>query len=137
MARTGRCLCGAVSFEARGEPSPVHACHCDDCRRFVGGAFIAVSVTDVDIRGPVRWFASSDWAERGSCETCGSALFWRLREGSEEAGGPAIALGAFDDPRGFGAITEHYFADAMSPSVAYADDGVRLSRAETLAKFGG
>ena len=136
MSRTGRCLCGAVTFEARGEPSPVHACHCDDCRRFTGSAFIAVSIRDLDLNGPVRWFTSSEWGERGSCSECGSALFWRLRdEEANAAMGTAISLGTFEDRSGFGPIGEHYFADNMPESYDFKGQGIRLSREETLAKF--
>lgn len=136
MSRTGRCLCGAVTFEARGEPSPVHACHCDDCQRFTGAAFVAVSCTDVDFAGPIRWYVSSDWGERGSCSECGSALFWRLRdEAANAAMGTAITLGSFDDRSGFGEIDEHYFADNIPASYDFTGKGKRLSREETLAKF--
>lgn len=136
--RKGRCLCGAVSFEARGEPSPVHACHCDDCRRFSGMAFIATNIGEIDLHGPVRWFASSAWAERGSCGECGSALFWRLRDPAASAAlGTAVSLGAFDDRAEFGPIAEHYFADNIPASYDFTGDGVRLSREETLAKFAG
>lgn len=136
MSKSGRCLCGAVSFEARGEPSPVHACHCDDCRRFSGAAFIAVNFTDLDITGPVRWFTSSEWGERGSCSECGSALFWRLRAAEAQAAmGTAITLGSFDDRAGFGPIDEHYFADNIPESYDFTGKAKRLSREETLAKF--
>jgi hypothetical protein len=125
-----------VTFEARGEASPVHACHCDDCRRFAGSAFIAVSFNDIDLKGPVRWFASSEWGERGSCSECGSALFWRLRdEAARRAMGTAITLGTFDDRSGFGPIDEHYFADNIPESYDFMGSGVRLSREETMAKF--
>ncbi|MFK7896337.1 MAG: GFA family protein [Myxococcota bacterium] len=138
MSKTGRCLCGAVTFEAEGEPSTVHACHCDDCQRFVGSVFIAVNVTGVTLNGPVNWFASSEWGERGSCRECGSALFWRLRdEAAASAMGTGIVLGAFDDPSDFGPIHEHYFADNMPASYDFKGDGIRMSREETLAKFAG
>jgi hypothetical protein len=50
----GRCLCGAVRFEARGRPKGVFWCHCNSCRRhsgapvsvFVGFENNAVTVTD-------------------------------------------------------------------------------------------
>lgn len=136
MPRTGRCLCGAITFEAQDEPSPVHACHCDDCRRFAGSAFIAVSFKDIEFAGPIRWFHSSEWGERGSCSECGSALFWRLRDAVASARlGTAISLGAFDDRSGFGPIHEHYFADNIPESYDFTGEGIRMSREETLAKF--
>jgi len=51
---SGRCLCGAVRFEARGQPKGIFWCHCDSCRRhsgapvsvFVGFENDAVTVTE-------------------------------------------------------------------------------------------
>jgi len=48
---TATCACGAVAFEARGEPIVTSACYCDDCQ--TGGAQIealphAPAVRDTD-----------------------------------------------------------------------------------------
>jgi len=40
MAATGGCACGAVRYEFTGKPLIVHACHCRDCQRITGGAFV-------------------------------------------------------------------------------------------------
>lgn len=37
--RTGGCQCGAVRYEAAGEPVALYACHCRECRRQSGSAF--------------------------------------------------------------------------------------------------
>ena len=39
MGRTGRCLCGAVTYEVTGDPIATAVCHCDHCQRQGGGAF--------------------------------------------------------------------------------------------------
>ena len=31
---TGRCYCGAVKIEVRGEPLEMGYCHCENCRRY-------------------------------------------------------------------------------------------------------
>lgn len=36
----GGCLCGAVRYEATGRPHNVTHCHCADCRRSSGAAFV-------------------------------------------------------------------------------------------------
>ena len=41
--RTGKCLCGAVRFEALGEPELIHACHCKNCQLMSGSAFFLVA----------------------------------------------------------------------------------------------
>jgi hypothetical protein len=33
---TGRCLCGAVHYEATGEPQHFYHCHCSRCRKSTG-----------------------------------------------------------------------------------------------------
>ena len=86
-----------------------------------------------EIEGPVRWFTSSDWAERGSCERCGSALFWRMRDGSH----CSAAVGAFDEPSAFDAIESHLFIDHKAPHYDFADKAPRLTAAEVIAKYTG
>ena len=42
---TGRCYCGAVEIEMRGEPLEMGYCHCENCRRY-----FAASVSAFDAR---------------------------------------------------------------------------------------
>ena len=81
--RKGRCLCGAVTFEATLKEPHIETCHCATCRKWSGGPAFATAAEGVDIApgASPRWFASSDHAERGFCAECGTHLFWRLREG--------------------------------------------------------
>lgn len=130
----GRCLCGAVAFTGIGEPGPVSCCHCRDCARWNGGPLMAVSFAGgFHIEGPVRWYQSSEWGERGSCATCGSALFWRMRDGSATN----VSVGALDDPSAFGPIDSHIFIDSKPATYDFADDAPRLTAQEVWEKFGG
>lgn len=36
----GRCACGTVEYELTAPPLFVHACHCRDCQRHTGSAFV-------------------------------------------------------------------------------------------------
>ena len=83
---TGRCLCGAVSYELHGELRDVIVCHCIDCRRWHGtsGAYTTTTTREdlavTDPEGLLRWFPCPESvtdAERGFCERCGSSLFWQ------------------------------------------------------------
>jgi hypothetical protein len=38
-AQQGQCRCGAVRFEAAGDPLITMACHCRGCQRMTGGAY--------------------------------------------------------------------------------------------------
>ena len=97
--RTGSCLCGGVAYEVRGHLRPVIACHCIQCRK-TSGHYVAATqaeAREVAIEGDtLRWYKSSDTAERGFCSVCGGNLFWR------KLGSPLISIwaGTIDGPTG-------------------------------------
>lgn len=107
----GSCLCGAVRFVVTGDLKPANACHCSQCRRMSGHFWVSTEVADdrLTLNGAenVRWFASSARATRGSCASCGSALFWK----SNDAPCTEIALGAFDKPTGAEIEMHNFVAD--------------------------
>ena len=37
---TGGCACGAIRYKLTASPLIVHACHCRDCQRVTGSAFV-------------------------------------------------------------------------------------------------
>ncbi|KXN82118.1 hypothetical protein AN958_03172 [Leucoagaricus sp. SymC.cos] len=39
--RRGSCLCGAVKYEVQGEPFKFMTCHCVNCRKATGSAFMS------------------------------------------------------------------------------------------------
>lgn len=129
---TGRCLCGAVSFEAHGVDAEVHACHCRMCRTWSGAPLLASLVGSVSFQGEddlVR-YGSSDWAERGFCGRCGSNLFYRLIEADQYL----MCMGAFDDQSEFRLAGEIY-VDAKPPGYAFAGDHLRQTGEEFLASL--
>ena len=106
---TGRCLCGAITFEAVGVETEIHACHCSMCRRWSGGGpGFATQVESVTFTGEssLGRYDSSDWAERGFCKTCGSCLFYRLKPDTY-----ILSIGSFDDPDAFVLHGEIYHDD--------------------------
>jgi hypothetical protein len=85
---TGGCLCGRVRFLATGRPYRVGLCHCLDCRKHSGSAFLASAIFPADrvtIEGETR-----DHAGRHFCPHCGSSVFARSGDEIE------IGLGALD-----------------------------------------
>lgn len=40
MNLQGGCACGAIRYQLTGDPLIVHACHCRDCQRLTGSAFV-------------------------------------------------------------------------------------------------
>jgi hypothetical protein len=124
QTHTGRCLCGAVSFETEGPLRPITACHCSQCRRQTGLYYAATSTSAdrLTIRGEekLNWYRASDAAGRGFCSNCGSALFWRA-DGAESI---SILAGAFDQPLGVATGVHIYCAD-KGDFYEIPDDGAR------------
>lgn len=76
----GSCLCGSVTYAVTGPVRPIIACHCAQCRKISGHYTAATQAPAINltINGDgVKWYRSSEVAERGFCSTCGSTLFWR------------------------------------------------------------
>ena len=44
--RLGGCACGCIRYELCGDPMIVHACHCKDCQRLTGSAFVINAWTE-------------------------------------------------------------------------------------------
>lgn len=110
-SHTGGCLCGGVRFTARGPLRGVVYCHCSQCRRQTGHHYAATNVSDEDlqIEGADRltWYRASDFARRGFCSTCGSALFWK----GDRLAHTSIMAGSFDTPSGLVGEVHIFVAD--------------------------
>lgn len=71
--RKGKCLCGQMTYEVRGEPLRVGLCHCTDCRKESGSSFVTFAVWPRDAISSNGGFATHDG--RSFCPACGSRLF--------------------------------------------------------------
>ena len=101
----GGCLCGALRYEAQGEPLYAGHCYCTDCQKASGSAFIPfLGFADHAVRfcGETRQFrskaANGGEAVRNSCPVCASLVF------GGEAGKSAsftIYAGSLDDLSAF------------------------------------
>lgn len=93
---SGGCLCGQLRFVAKAPLREVVFCHCSQCRKQTGLYFAATALprAALTVQGDIGWYRASDFAERGFCRTCGSALFW-YRLGADDI---SVLAGAFDDP---------------------------------------
>ncbi len=76
----GGCVCGAVQFEAHGEPTKTIYCHCTACRRQTGSPAVVFVVLDRDkvqfARGARKCYESSPRVMRAFCDQCGTPLTW-------------------------------------------------------------
>ncbi|MBX7535824.1 GFA family protein [Qipengyuania sp. GH1] len=84
--RRGRCLCGRILVTIPASKVEVGVCHCDTCRHWCSGPWMAVQAPDATVEGDtLEVFRSSPFAERGFCARCGSAIFHRPQDGPELA----------------------------------------------------
>jgi hypothetical protein len=118
---TGGCLCGAVRYGIHGTLRGVIACHCSQCRRTSGHYAAMTNAPSADITltssASLRWYRSSDTAERAFCAVCGGNLFWR-QIGSDTT---SITAGTLDAPTHL-AMQQHIFVADKSDYYAIDDD---------------
>lgn len=82
---TGHCTCGAVRYALHAPPLIVHACHCLDCQRLTGSAFViniwieraAVELTEGEPASYEMIGPSGNPHAVHFCETCGTQLWSR------------------------------------------------------------
>ncbi len=100
----GGCACGAVRYRLLSAPMFVHCCHCLDCQRQTGSAFVLNALIETDrialLRGEPRPVAMPTDSGRPHdvhrCPACGTALW------SDYGARPAlrfVRVGTLDDPR--------------------------------------
>lgn len=120
----GSCLCGAVVYEVHGSLRNVVACHCQQCRKQTGHYMAATSTLREHFRllsdDGLRWYRSSQEAQRGFCQRCGSVLFWSM-DGRPDI---SITAGTIDGPTGV--TTEgHIFCASKGDYYVLPDKGYR------------
>lgn len=134
--RSGRCLCGAVTFRAGFEVTAdglhVDVCHCGMCRRQIGGPLMSVVCKSLDIvtGAQLGIYRSSEWGERGFCKACGSNLYFRMQDGSFHG----VNAGALDDLSD-AILTAEIFIDDKPGFYDFAQPTQKMTGAEVRALF--
>lgn len=99
--RTGRCMCGAVTYRLADEPMVVRICWCRDCQRLSadGSANAIVPTAALAVEGDTAEFTSTadsgNPTRRRFCPRCGSHLFAHSATRPQFT---AIRIGTLDDP---------------------------------------
>lgn len=114
---SGGCQCGAVRYECSSQPLFTGNCHCRDCQKATGGAYVpafAVPVSAVKISGEVKYYESrsdsGNTFSRGFCPTCGARVFGKT------SGFPQFILitaGSLDDPSRFTPSMDFFTSSAQ------------------------
>jgi len=116
----GGCLCGAVRYEAIGQPYNITHCHCVDCRRSSGAAFVTwASFRRAEFRitrGEPRVFS---WAGRwrSLCGACGTPLTFMTVPEADEID---VTACTFDQPHPF-SPADHTWTEDRLPWIRLAD----------------
>jgi hypothetical protein len=102
----GRCACGAVRYRMTSRPMYVHCCHCRDCQRQTGSAFVINALIEADrvelLEGETGGIAVP--TDSGlphviqRCPTCHVAV-WSTYGGREIV--RFVRVGTLDDPTAF------------------------------------
>jgi hypothetical protein len=106
------------------------------CRRFSGGVMLAAEVpasaVTFEDQDHLKVFASSDWAERGFCDRCGSSLFWRMTAPGFMDDVIMICAGTLDtlDDVKF---THEVYIDNKPDAYAFEGHRTRLTEADIMA----
>ena len=133
MEARGSCVCGATQITAKTVSRNVGACHCNLCRKWAGGPFMAVDCgIEVSFAGEdnISVFDSSDWAERGFCNKCGTHLFYRLKQNQQYY----MPAGIFEEDSNF--VFDHQvFIDEKPEYYKFANKTTDMTGAEVFAKF--
>jgi len=99
---SGGCLCGAVRYQARGEPTYSGHCYCADCRKASGSGFIpfmgfpasALTITGEVLVHSLK-LADGRVADRNHCAACGGLVFGGVLG---KVDSHTIYAGSLDDP---------------------------------------
>ena len=129
----GSCLCGAVNISTTAINNHIGACHCSMCRKWGGGALLGVECEgDISFSGEeyIGVYQSSEWAERGFCNKCGSHLFYRLKEKNHYY----IPVGIFDNEEGF-VFDLQVFIEEKPEYYFFANETKNMTGEELFAMF--
>lgn len=99
---SGSCSCGAVRYALSSSPMFVHCCHCRDCQRQTGSAFVLNALIEADrmsVAGDTRGFPQPTDSGRPHviqrCPQCGTAV-WSTYGGREAI--RFLRIGTLSDP---------------------------------------
>lgn len=100
---SGKCACGQVHYVISGSPLITQACHCEDCQRTTGSAFVIHTIVceeDFSVAGEMRMgigpTGSGAGCELHSCAQCGVLVWVRYRY--HQVPVIAVRAGTLNDP---------------------------------------
>ena len=139
---TGRCQCGAVRFEARGDPLMVYACHCTICQKQSGSAF-ALNVLFDCATVALGGAAAAHFLRPGHegrqwrnyfCPSCGTRLYSHWFTAAGDAPFVAVKAGTLDDTSWLKPGC-HLWTSSAQPWLTFAPDDVIFPGAPEIERM--
>lgn len=135
MKTKGKCLCGSVELEIelRSPETEVAACHCSMCRNWLGGPMLAIDsgvLKSITGESFITRYASSDWAERGFCNQCGTSLFYYLIPAEQYH----FPVGLLDNDLKY-KFSHQIFIEEKPEYYSFANNTQNMTGAEVFAHF--
>lgn len=102
MSISGGCYCGAVRYEADGDPIMKAQCHCRECQYFTGGQpndFMAMPEAGFKYtKGTPKSFSKSGVANAATREFCPDCGVHIVTRSPALPGAVILKIGSLDDP---------------------------------------
>ena len=119
----GGCLCGAIRYTMRSEPTYSGHCHCRSCQKAIGAGFVTwagVKSENFEVtQGEITFCETSPGVQRGFCGRCGTSLTFT----GDDWNDIGVTAATLDDPT-FAKPTSNVYLDHKQPWVVI-DDSLR------------
>jgi hypothetical protein len=132
MEVEGGCYCGALRYEAKGEPMFKGQCHCRECQYIAGGSpNVVMAMPEAGFRytkGSPKPFSRTDLENpvtREFCPDCGTHI---LAKAPALPGAVLLKVGTLDDPSAFGKPQMAIFMIDKQPFHAVPDGVATFDR---------
>lgn len=129
----GECLCKKVKITVTNVALHVDACHCSMCRKWSGSPLLSVDCgQNVNIQGQdyITTYDSSEWAQRGFCQQCGTHLFYQLKPSQQYI----VPVGLFDSELNF-EFTTQIFIEEKPDSYNFSNQTKTMTGEEVFAAY--
>lgn len=114
--KTGRCLCGSITYSFEGDPIATAVCHCSHCQRQSGSAFsvnLIAMPSQLTVEGDLATYEETGengdavYVRRRFCPSCGSPIVSEM----VQSGAIAVKAGTLDDRTGLQPNVEAWCVD--------------------------
>ncbi len=135
MIAKGKCLCGSVELEVElaSPEAEIAACHCSMCRNWLGGPMLAIDsgiLKAVNGESSITRYQSSEWAERGFCNKCGTSLFYYLKPADQYHFPVGLLDGGLQIK-----FSHQIFIDEKPEYYSFSNETQNMTGAEVFAHF--